>query len=246
MKAAIITGGGAGIGRAAALRFARDGIGVTVADIDGAGAEETVSSIEKAGGKAVAIRTDVSKDDDVAAMVDKTLSTFGSLDYAFNNAGIEGHQEPVHALARADWERVIVINLTGTWLCMKYELTVMRERGSGAIVNNASIAGLVGFTSLSHYVASKHGVIGLTRAAALEAGPLGIRVNALCPGVIETAMVKRAKEENPEMIKAVTAAHPLHRVGQPEEVAELAWWLCTGAPFMTGCAIPIDGGYTAQ
>ncbi len=245
-KVAIITGAAAGIGRAAAIKFAQEGVAVTVADVNDEGGKETVRQIEAAGGKALFFHCDTASEADVKAMVETTVSKLGGLDYAFNNAGIEGEQKSLHEMDKATFEKVIAVNLTGVWLCMKYQLEHMVKQQSGAIVNNSSIAGLIGFRNTAHYVASKHGVIGLTKVAALESAPLGIRVNALCPGVIRTGMIERAEQMNPEMMKAVTAAHPMQRVGTPDEVAELAYWLCAKAPFITGVAVPIDGGYVTQ
>jgi NAD(P)-dependent dehydrogenase (short-subunit alcohol dehydrogenase family) len=245
-KVALITGAGSGIGRATALYFAARGMKIVAADLGKGRAEATVAAIEHQGGAAFALQTEVADETSAKAMVAIALDTYGRLDYAFNNAGIEGRQAAVHEMPAAEWGRVIGVNLTGVFHCMKYELAEMAKNKRGAIVNNASIAGLVGFKNTGHYTASKHGLIGLTKAAALDYAALGIRINALCPGVIRTEMIERAEKDNPAMIKAVSAAHPMQRVGQPDEVAELAYFLCTSARFITGAAIPVDGGYIAQ
>lgn len=246
-KVALVTGGSFGIGRAAALAFAREGARVVVADIETAGGEETVASIRALKGEALFVRTDVSKSDQVAALVARTLSAYGSLDCAFNNAGIEGVMASTHETTEDNWDRVIAINLKSVWLCMKYQLPHMLRQGHGSIVNCASIAGLVGFPSASAYVASKHGVVGLTRAAALENAKLGVRVNAVCPGIIRTPMIDRATGGSAEAEAAFVAGQPIGRMGTPEEVASAVLWLCSdGASLMTGQAIAVDGGWVAQ
>ena len=244
-KVAIVTGGSFGIGRAAAIAFAKRGAKVTIADcIED---NETINLIKAAGGDAIFIKCDVSKENDVKAMVEKTVNTFGRLDYAFNNAGIEGMSAITHECTDEIWEKTIGVNLKGVWLCMKYEIQQMLKQGKGSIVNTASIAGLVGFQGLPAYVASKHGVIGLTKTAALEYAKLGIRVNAVCPGVIKTPMVDRLTGKNKEAERQFENMEPVGRMGEPEEVAEAAIWLCSdAASFVTGDAMAVDGGWIAQ
>jgi NAD(P)-dependent dehydrogenase (short-subunit alcohol dehydrogenase family) len=247
-KVAMVTGGGSGIGRAAALAFADAGAKVVVADIDVEGGKKTIDAIERAGGHSVLVQADVSLAADVEAVVSETIDEYGRLDCCFNNAGIEGTVGTRLADYQEDaWDKLIDINLKGVWLCMKYQLARMVERGSGAIVNNASIAGLVGGTFGSAYYASKHGVIGLTKAAAIEYGGSGIRVNAVCPGVIQTEMAGRLLKGDKPRESAITALHPLGRLGSPEEVAQAVVWLSSdAASFVTGQAIAVDGGYVAQ
>lgn len=244
-KVAIVTGGSFGIGRATAIAFAKRGAKVTIADwIED---NETLNLIKAAGGEAIFVKCDVSKDSDVKAMVEKTINTFDRLDYAFNNAGIEGVSAITHECTEEIWDKTIGVNLKGIWLCMKYEIQQMRKQSKGAIVNTASIAGLVGFQGLPAYTASKHGVIGLTKTAALEYAKLGIRINAICPGVIKTPMVDRFTGKNKEAEKQFENMEPVGRMGQPEEVAEAAIWLCSdAASFVTGDAMAVDGGWIAQ
>lgn len=244
---ALVTGGGSGIGAASALAFAREGAKVVVSDIEIDSGEATVRTIQKLGGKAIFVKADVSQRTEVEAMISKIIEFYGQLDYAFNNAGIEG--TPYIQLADYDeeaWDRVISVNLKGVWLCMKYEIPHMLKKGSGAIVNMASAAGLVGGRVGTAYFASKHGVIGLTRAAAIEYGQSGIRINAVCPGVIQTRMGKVVIKDAPEDEAQVIASHPIGRIGNPSEVAECVIWLCSdAASFVTGHAMSVDGGYVA-
>jgi len=246
-KVALVTGGGSGIGRATALVFAREGAKVVVADIVVAGGEETVRLIKAAGGEAVFIKADVSKAAEVEALVKKTVETHGRLDCAFNNAGIEGEVAQTPNCTEENWDRTIAINLKGVWLCLKYEIPQMLKQGGGAIVNTASVAGLVGFQGTPAYVASKHGVAGLTKTAALEYAKAGIRVNAVCPGVIHTPMVERAFSASPQMAEAAIAMEPVGRLGKPEEIAEAVVWLCSdAASFVTGLPMVVDGGLVAR
>lgn len=247
-KVAIVTGGGSGIGRQTALHFATEGARVVVADVVADGGEETVAQIETEGGEATFVKTDVADANDVQAMVETATEEFGRLDFAHNNAGIEGTSAPSAEQTEDDWQRVLDINLTGVWLGMKYEIPAMLEGDGGAIVNTSSVAGLVGFPELAPYVASKHGVVGLTRATALAHAAQGIRVNAICPGIIdETAMSEAIYGDNPEREAEVRALYPAGRVGTLSEVAETVAWLFSDATaFMNGVALPIDGGLLAQ
>ena len=244
-KVAIVTGGSFGIGRAAALAFSKKGANVVIADwIED---KETLNLIKASGGEAVFVKCDVSKSNDVKAFVEKTISSFGRLDYAFNNAGIEGISAPVQDCTEENWDKTIGINLKGIWLCMKYEIPEMLKQGKGAIVNCASGAGLVGFPGLPAYVASKHGVIGLTKTSALECAKLGIRVNAVCPGAIKTPMIDRLTGNKKEAEEQFAGLEPIGHLGQPEEVANAVIWLCSDeASFVTGHAMAVDGGWVAQ
>ncbi len=246
-KVALITGGSGGIGRASSLEFARQGAKVVVADLLVEAGQETVQLIRAAGGEATFVKTDVTEAAQVKALVGQTLETCGRLDCAFNNAGIEGGMAKTGDYAEDRWDQVIAINLKGVWLCMKYEIQHMLGHGGGAIVNTASVAGLVGFRYGPAYVASKHGVNGLTRTAALEYAKAGIRVNAVCPGVIRTPMFERGVQKNPGLEERFAAVHPIGRIGQPEEIARAVVWLCSAAAsFVTGTQLPVDGGFVAQ
>ena len=242
-KVAIVTGGASGIGKATAIAFARLGAKVVVADTqDGA---ETVALIKKAGSEGLFIHCDVSQEKDVKSMVEETIKTYGRLDYGVNNAGVEGVQTSLQDLSEKDWDRTININLKGVWLCMKHEIPYMLLQGQGAIVNTASIAGVVGFPNMSAYVSSKHGVAGLTKVAALELAKKNIRVNAICPGVIRTPMVDRAI--TPETESLYTSAIPVGRMGKSEEMADSIIYLCSdAASYVTGHIMIADGGWTAQ
>ena len=246
-KVAIVTGAGTGIGRAAALAFAREGARVLVAGLEPERLAETVELVRAAGGEALASHTDVADPAQAAAMVEAALAAWGRLDCAFNNAGIEGDTAPLADCTLENWHRVIAVNLTGTFLCLRAEIPAMLRGGGGAVVNCASVAGLVGFGGIPAYTASKHGVVGLTKAAALDYATGGVRVNAVCPGVIQTAMVDRFTGGSPEAVAAMTAMQPVGRLGRPEEVAALAVWLCSdAASFVTGEAIAVDGGFVAR
>jgi NAD(P)-dependent dehydrogenase (short-subunit alcohol dehydrogenase family) len=243
-KVALVTGAGSGIGRTAALAFAREGAKVAVADIAQEGGLATVALIEKAGGNAVFIRCDVARQADVEAMVNRVVGTYGRLDYAFNNAGI-GPVLSTLACTEDEWDAVHNINLKGLWFCLKHEIPEILKQG-GAIVNTASVAGLIGAPGHAPYTAAKHGVVGLTKVVALEYAKEGIRVNAVCPGVIRTPMLEAALSANPEVVKMWEVLHPMGRIGEPEEVAEAVIWLCSDkASFITGQALAIDGGLTA-
>jgi len=247
-KSALITGGGGGIGRATALAFAREGARVAVADYAADTAAETVAMVNAAGGQAITLTGDVTRARDVKTMLDDAIVAYGRLDCAFNNAGIAGWQVEAAGKKTAEWseeafDRMIEVNLKGVWLCMKHELDQMQAQGGGAIVNTASIAGLAGLPTSSAYVAAKHGVIGLTKTAAIEYAEAGIRVNAVCPGYIQTRMTEETMRRRGAAILAQT---PLGRMGNPEEIAEMVVWLCSDrASYVTGAAYNVDGGWMA-
>ena len=248
-KIALVTGAGSGIGRASSLVLAREGARVVVSDINAEGAETTLSAIKEIGGEGVFVYADVSKPEDVQALVASVIHTYGRLDCAYNNAGIEGYMEGrLHEYPEDIWDRLIDINLKGVWLCLKYEIPRMLEQGGGAIVNTASAAGLVGSRRLAAYVASKHGVVGLTKAAALEYARDGIRVNAVCPGIIDTPMMDRLIAGRQDDYEAtIPTRQPIGRLGTAEEIAESVAWLCSdAASLITGIALSVDGGFTAQ
>ena len=246
-KVALVTGASSGIGRATAMAFAREGARVVVADVMTQPGEETRRMIEEAGGEAIFVKTDVSRHEDVKALVARVMSAYGRLDAACNNAGIEGVAAPTAESTEENWDRVIAINLKGVWLCMKYEIRQMLAQGEGAIVNMSSIAGVVGFPNIPAYCASKGGVNLLTKAAALEYADKGIRINAICPGVIRTAMVERVIGGNPEVEAQYTAMEPIGRLGTPEEIADAVLWLCSGeATFVIGHPLVVDGGIVAK
>ncbi|MGN7722308.1 SDR family oxidoreductase [Chitinophaga sp. 22620] len=244
-KVAIVTGGSFGIGKATALAFSGRGAKVVIADL--VEDSETYNAIVAGGGEAIFVKCDVSKTADVKKLVESTISTYGRLDYAFNNAGIEGISAPVQDCTEDNWDRTVGVNLKGIWLCMKYEIPEMLKQGKGVIVNCASIAGLVGFPGLPAYVASKHGVIGLTKTSALECAKLGVRVNAVCPGAIKTAMIDRITGNKKEAEEQFANMEPIGRLGNPDEVANAVIWLCSDeASFVTGHAMTVDGGWVAQ
>ena len=243
-KVAIVTGAAMGIGRAAALIFAREGASVVVADIDEDQGAQTVELVQASGAQAGFVRTDVSVAADVAAMVQYAVDTYGGVDCAHNNAGIAAPMAPLADYPDDGWDRTIAVMLTGVYLCMKAEIPRMLERGGGAIVNTASGVGLVGYPGQAAYTASKHGVIGLTKVAALDYGAKGIRVNAVCPGTASTPMVDQAIEHDPAIDEYLEQLHPIGRIGEASEIAEAAVWLCSpAASFVLGAALPVDGGY---
>jgi NAD(P)-dependent dehydrogenase (short-subunit alcohol dehydrogenase family) len=247
-KVAIVTGAASGIGRASAIGFARDGASVVVADIDPVGGRETVRLITEAGGQACFAETDVADSASVQAMVATAISQYGRLDFAHNNAGIVGAGAPIAELDEAVWQRGIGVMLTGVFLCMKYEIPHIVAQGpGGAIVNTSSGAGLIGFPGMADYVSSKHGVIGLTRTAALELAATGVRVNAICPGTARSRMVNEWMGDDPALEKQVVDLHPIGRIAEPEEIAAAALWLCSSeSSFVLGHALAIDGGYSIQ
>jgi NAD(P)-dependent dehydrogenase (short-subunit alcohol dehydrogenase family) len=272
-RVSLITGGASGIGRAAALVFAREGARLVIADVDLSGGEETVALVKQRGGEALFVCCDVARAAEVEQLIQEVVMTFGRLDCAFNNAGVDGDTAPTAECTEENWDKTLAVNLKGVWLCMKYEIQQMLKQGSGAIVNTASVAGLVAERGLPAYAAAKGGVIQLTRTAAVEYASAHIRVNALCPGAVDTPMLRRSAAQKrlanmnpgapvpPLVERLVDAAigsplvqkgmlsflQPMGRVGRPEEIAEAAVWLCSdAASFVTGHAFPVDGGLTAQ
>lgn len=246
-KVAMVTGAGSGIGRASALAFAKNGAKVVVNDIVAEGAEETVEMIKAAGGEAIFVKADVTQAIEVEALINKTVEIYGRLDYAHNNAGIDGEPAPLADCTIENWDRTIGINLRGVFLCMKYEIPQMVKQGSGAIVNTASIAGLIGTASMPAYNASKHGVVGLTRTAALEYAAAGVRINAVCPGATRTALLENIMAVMPELLETLESSHPIGRIAEPEEIANTVVWLCSDeASFVTGHPMVVDGGYSVQ
>ena len=242
-KIALVTGGSFGIGKATAVAFAQRGAKVIIADV--VENPDALKEIKGVGSDGIFIKCDVSKENEVSALIDKAIGHFGRLDFAFNNAGIEGQMANTQECTEANWDKTLAVNLKGIWLCMRHEIPHMLQKG-GAIVNCASIAGLVGFPGLPAYVASKHAVIGLTKTAALENAKTGIRINAVCPGVIKTAMVDRITGKDKVAEKQFESMEPVGRMGQPEEVAAAVIWLCSeGASFVTGHALAVDGGWIA-
>jgi NAD(P)-dependent dehydrogenase (short-subunit alcohol dehydrogenase family) len=245
-KVALVTGGSSGIGRAAALRFAGAGARVVVADVNLQGGQDVVDEIERQGGRVLFVATDVTSPEACEAMVASTVSEFGGLDYAMNNAGMSGQPGGILACPIEQWNQTLTVNLTSMFLCMKFEVPALAERGGGAIVNTASGAGLIGFPALPAYVASKHGVVGLTKSVALELVQQGIRVNCVCPGTTRTAMIDQTIAAAPELESVLDASSPIGRMAAPDEIAAAAVWLCSDeASFVTGVAFPVDAGAVA-
>jgi NAD(P)-dependent dehydrogenase (short-subunit alcohol dehydrogenase family) len=246
-KVVLVTGAASGIGRESALALAREGANVCVADVDAEGGEETTQEIIDAGGKAIFVSCDVTSSDDVNAMVKATVETFGRLDAAVNNAGISGaFTKRIHEYDDDMFDHIMSINVKGVWMCMKAELPIMLEQGSGSIVNMASVAGLIGATKGAAYTASKHAVVGMTKSAALEYAKFGLRVNSICPSYTDTSMVTAFIEETPAMQNILMRSNPMRRLGQPTEIAEGVLWLCSDASsFVTGHQLVLDGGLTA-
>lgn len=246
-RVAVITGAASGIGREAAIAFARKGAHVAISDIDKEGLDETARLLEDTGVKVLAVVTDVSSSKEVQVLISSVMEKFGRLDFACNNAGIGGPAAPTAEYSEEDWDKVLNINLRGQWLCMKYQIPAMLEKSGGAIVNVASILGTVGFASAPAYVAAKHGLVGLSKSAALEYSAQGVRVNSLAPGFIDTPMLEKGGiTTDPEIKKMITDRHPIGRLGTPREVADAIVWLASDeASFITGHTLLVDGGYTA-
>jgi len=246
-KVAFITGASTGIGRATAIAYGKVGACVAVVDTNNDAGMMTALQVVEAGGKARFFKCDVSNAAEVKKAVEDTVKEFGRIDYAFNNAGIEGEQGATPDCTEENWNKVINVNLKGVWLCMKYQIPQMLKQGGGSIINCSSIAGLVGFPGIPAYVASKHAVIGLTKTAALEYAKLNIRVNAICPGVIQTPMIDRFTHGEAQIKKQLADGEPVGRVGRPEEVAAAALWLGSNeSSFITGHSLAVDGGWVAQ
>jgi NAD(P)-dependent dehydrogenase (short-subunit alcohol dehydrogenase family) len=244
-RVAFVTGAANGIGRAAALAFAREGTAVVGADLSESGGRETARLIEAAGGRAIAVRCDVTKSEDVAAALDKTIEAYGRLDFAFNNAGVEQPVAATADISEAEWDRIVGVNLRSVFLCMRHQIPLLLQTGGGVIVNTSSGAGVKGFKGQAAYAAAKHGVIGLTKSAALDYAPQNVRINAVCPGIIDTPMMDRFTGGTDRGRERVIGQEPVGRMGRPEEIADAVVWLCSdAAAFVVGHAMVIDGGQT--
>lgn len=246
-KTVIVTGAGSGIGRACALTFARTGARTVVADVQAESGNETVALIKENGGEATFIETDVSEARDVELLISRTIETYGGLDIAYNNAGIEPPVAKTADIVEEDWDKVISINMKSIWLCMKYEIKAMLERGGGAIVNMSSVVGFLGQPEMASYVACKHAVLGLTKTAALEYVGNNIRVNAVCPAIVATPMVDRFTKGDAGVVAALTAQYPIKRLLDPQEVADAVLWLCSEkTSYLNGHSLVMDGGFSIQ
>ncbi|QIF05491.1 glucose 1-dehydrogenase [Roseimicrobium sp. ORNL1] len=246
-KVALVTGAGSGMGLATARAFAEAGASVALADLDEGAVRSAAAALRASGHDAISVRCNVADESEVAAMIEQTVSKFGRLDAAFNNAGIQSPALETADVNNDEFDRVHAVNLRGVWNCMKHELLHMRAQGSGAIVNNSSIGGLIGLPGRAAYHSTKHGVLGLTKSAALEYASRGICINAICPGTIDTPMVKEMLAKEPDAMKEILRSQPIGRLGRVEEIASAVLWLCSpGAGFVIGHALVIDGGYTAQ
>jgi NAD(P)-dependent dehydrogenase (short-subunit alcohol dehydrogenase family) len=246
-KVALVTGAGSGIGRASALAFAREGARVVVSDVDAASGRAVADEILRDGAPAIFVRCDVTREAEVAALVQAALDAFGRIDCAHNNAGGPGQGGRMHEIPTEEWNAILALNLTGVFLCMKHEIPVMTRQGSGAIVNTSSGAGLVAVPLLAHYAAAKHGVLGLTKTAATENARTGLRINAICPGSVETPALRAHMAKDPAIAKGILATQPGGRLGRPEEIAEAVIWLCSDrASFVTGESFVVDGGAVAR
>ena len=246
-KVAIVTGGNSGIGRATAIAIAKEGAKVTIAGRRVKEREETVRLIKEAGSEGIFVKTDVANENDVRSLVERTVETYGRLDYAFNNAGIEQTMAPLAEQTVEEFDQIMNINVRGVWLSMKYEIPVMLKSGGGAIVNNSSVAGIMGFPQMAIYIASKHAVLGLTKSAALEYAKSGIRINSIAPGGVDTDMVERLTEDDKQWRETLTSMHPIGRLSNPEEIANaVVWLLSNSASFVLGHTLLVDGGVVSR
>jgi NAD(P)-dependent dehydrogenase (short-subunit alcohol dehydrogenase family) len=246
-KVAIITGGNSGIGRATAVALARQGVNITIAARRPKEGEETVKIVKDAGSEGIFVKTDVTKEDDIRSLVEKSTKKFGRLDYAFNNAGIEESMTPLVDQRSDIFDRIINVNVKGVWLSMKYEIPEMIKSGGGSIVNMSSVAGVMGFPQMPIYIASKHAVLGLTKSAALEYARSGIRINAVAPGAVKTDMAKRVMKGNPQLSQTLTSMHPIGRTAEPEEIADVVSWLLSDkSTFVLGHTLLADGGIVSR
>jgi NAD(P)-dependent dehydrogenase (short-subunit alcohol dehydrogenase family) len=246
-KVAIITGGNSGIGRATAIALGEQKVKIAIGARRAKEGEETVRQIQEAGSDGIFIKTDVGNENDVRSLVEKTVNTYGKLDYAFNNAGAEEIMTPFLDETSEKFDQIMNTNVRGVWLSMKYEIAEMIKNGGGAIVNNSSAAGIIGFPQFAVYIASKHAVLGLTKSAALEYAKSGIRINAIAPGGVETEMANRVNESNPQWLETLTSMHPIGRIGSPEEIANAVVWLLSDkASFVLGHTLLVDGGVVSR